>query len=325
MGVPERDTLIRLYEIMASTKQCDERLRSMLSSGQMAVVYYSPRGQEVISAALGTVLRPDDYLVTNYRGLHDQLAKGVAMRGLWAEYLGKATGTCKGKGGPMHITDRKAGVMVTTGVVGSGLPIANGLALSSQLHGDGRVTLATFGDGASNIGAFHEALNLASLWSLPVVFLCQNNGYGEHTPFAKAARQENVSVRGASYAMPATTVDGNDPLAVHAALTAAVERARRGAGPTLVEATTYRFWGHFFGDNMMYMPAAEREAARAADPVPRFRAWLISEGHAAEEELADIEAAVEAAIDDAVDFAQSSPVPAESELHIDVYAEAVAG
>lgn len=323
MGAPERDTLVRLYESMTRIKQCDERFRSLLSSGQMFIIYYSPRGQEAIAAAIGTALRPDDYLVTTYRGLHDHLAKGVSMRDLWAEFLGRATGTCKGKGGPMHITDKKSGVMVTTGVVGSGLPIANGLALSSQVMGDGKVTVVTFGDGASNIGAFHEALNLASLWSLPVVFVCQNNGYGEHTAFAKAARQENVAVRAAGYAMPGVTVDGNDPPAVYGAVTEAVERARSGGGPTLVEATTYRFWGHYFGDAMAYMPPEEREAAMAADPVPRYRAWLIEQGHATEEQLAAFEAKVEEEITDAVEFAQSSPFPEADEIYTDVYAEVV--
>jgi pyruvate dehydrogenase E1 component alpha subunit len=323
MNTQETATLVRLYEIMAKIKQCDERLRSMLSSGQIALVYYSPRGQEAISAAIGCALRADDYLVTTYRGLHDQLAKGVLLRKLWAEYLGKTTGICKGKGGPMHITDKSSGVMVTTGVVGSGLPIANGLALASQLKADGRVTVACFGDGASTIGAFHEALNLASLWSLPVVFVCQNNGYGEHTTFAKAARQPNVAMRGSSYAMRSVSVDGNDPVRSYEAITEAVQLARAGDGPTLVEASTYRFWGHYFGDNMMYMPPEERKAAMDADPVPRYRSWLAEGGHATENELAAIEAGVEQELDEAVEFALSSPTPDGSELFTDVYAEAV--
>ena len=188
----------------------DESMRGLLSSGRLAAVYYSVRGQEVLAAAMGVNLRPTDYIVTTYRGIHDQLAKGMPLRELCAEYYGKATGTCKGKGGPMHITYPKAGIMVTTGVVGSGLPIANGLALASQLKKDGRVTVCTFGDGASNIGAFHESLNMASLWKLPVVFLCQNNGYGECTKYEKATAVANIAERAASYNMRGVTVDGND-------------------------------------------------------------------------------------------------------------------
>ena len=156
-GGPDRDTLVRMYEIQTTIKQCDERFRSMLMGGQIQLIYYSPRGQECISAGYAVHLRPDDYVVTTYRGLHDHLAKGVPLRELWAEFLGKATGTCKGKGGPMHITHPASGLMVTTGIVGGGIPIANGLALAAQLDGTDRVTVVNFGDGATNIGAFHEA------------------------------------------------------------------------------------------------------------------------------------------------------------------------
>jgi pyruvate dehydrogenase E1 component alpha subunit len=323
MTAPDRDTLVHLYQTMTLIKQCDERFRTMLASGQLAIMYYPPRGQEAIAAAIGATLRRDDYLVTTYRGLHDHLAKGASLRALVAEYLGRATGTCKGKGGPMHITDKEAGVMVTTGIVGSGLPIANGLAFASQVAGDGKVTVVTFGDGASNIGAFHEALNLAAVWSLPVVFVCQNNGYGESTAFSKAARQENVAVRAAAYGMPGVCVDGNDPLAIYDAMDSAVGRARSGEGPTLVEARTYRFWGHYFGDMMGYMPSEERAAAMEADPVPRYRAWLIEQGHVTDEQLAGFEASVEAEISDAIDFARNSAPPDPDELLVDVYGEVV--
>jgi pyruvate dehydrogenase E1 component alpha subunit len=255
--------------------------------------------------------------------LHDQIAKGVDMRQLWAEYLGKATGTCKGKGGPMHVTDPSSGLMVTTGVVGSGLPIANGLALASKLNGSDRVTVVNFGDGASNIGSFHEALNLASVWKLPVVFVCQNNRYGEHTRYEWATSVGQVSDRAGGYAMPGVTVDGNDPIATYNAAKEAVARARAGEGPTLLEIMTYRFHGHIMGDNMSYMPAEEREAAMAADPVPRFRQWLIDQGHFSDADLITIENQIESVIDDAVEFATTSPGPSLEELYTDVYAEVV--
>ncbi len=322
-ALPDRASLVRMYEIQTTIKQCDEKFRSMLMGGQIALIYYSPRGQECISAGWGVHLRPDDYVLTIYRGLHDHLAKGVPLRELWAEFLGRATGTCKGKGGPMHITHPASGLVVTTGIVGSGIPIANGFGLAAQLKGTDQVTLVNFGDGASNIGAFHEGLNLAAVWKLPVIFVCQNNQYGEHTPMRMATSVDKISSRGAAYDMPGVTVDGNDPVAVWHAMGEAVERARSGGGPTLVEAVTYRFWGHLMGDAMEYMPKEERKAAMEADPVPRYRQWLIDNGHAADDDLTAIESKAQDAIEDAVQFALDSPFPDPSELYTDVYAEVV--
>jgi pyruvate dehydrogenase E1 component alpha subunit len=323
MSSGPHDISLRLYRVMSTIKQCDERFRSEVASGKIFIVYYSPRGQEAISAAIGCAVENSDYLVTTYRGLHDHIAKGVPLRSLCAEFLGRATGTCKGKGGPMHVTDPASGVMVTTGIVGAGLPIATGLALSAQLSGDGRVTVVTFGDGASNIGAFHEAMNLAALWNLPMVFVCQNNRYAEMTPFAKHQRNERVSDRAQGYAMRGVTVDGNDPLEVYAEIDAAVRRARAGEGPTLVEALTYRFWGHYLGDAMTYMPEEERAEAMAADPVPQFRSWIVRQGIASEDRLSVIEAEIAAEVDDAFEYAHASPPPGIEEAFTDVYAEGV--
>ncbi len=311
--------LRRMFELVTTITQTDERFRTLLSSGRVRSTYYSPKGQECISAAFGAVLRPDDYCVTMYRGLHDHLSKGVPMRELFAEFLGRATGTCKGKGGPMHVTHPASGLMVTTGVVGSGLPIANGLAWASKLKGTDQVTIVNFGDGASNIGAFHEALNLAAVWELPVVFVCQNNRYGEHTRYEWATSASQVSQRSTAYEIPGVTVDGNDPVATYWAANEAVERARAGEGPSLVEAMTYRFWGHIFGDNMRYMPPEERKAAMDADPTVRYRERLIRDGHFSEDELASIETDVAAAIEDALNFAMESPPPGPEELYTDVY------
>lgn len=321
---PSRDILLKMFSTMALLKQNDERFRSLLKAGKMAMPYYSWRGQEVIPAATSAALNDDDYICTIYRGLHDSLARGVPLKPLWAELIGKATGTCKGKGGPMHITHPASGVMVTTGVVGSSMPIANGLGYASQVLGDGRVTVANFGDGASNIGAFHESLNLASLWKLPVIFLCANNGYAEHTKFENGTTVPNVSMRAASYGMAGVTVDGNDPPAMYAAARQAVDRARAGNGPTLIEAMTFRFFGHVFGDNDFYMDKDEKAERMARDPCPAYRQWLIDEGYAQEAELASIEAGHEAAIDEAQAFALESPFPDLAELTRDVYAEAVA-
>ena len=311
--------LERMFELVTTINVADERFRTLLTSGRVRSTYYSPKGQECISAAFGAVLRQDDYCVTMYRGLHDHISKGVPLRELFAEFLGRVTGTCKGKGGPMHVTHPDSGLMVTTGVVGSGLPIANGLAWASKLKGTDQVTIVNFGDGASNIGAFHEALNLAAVWELPVIFICQNNRYGEHTRYEWATSATQVAQRSVAYEMPGVTVDGNDPVATYWAASEAVERARSGGGPTLVEAMTYRFWGHIFGDNMRYMPPEERKAAMDADPAVVYRKWLLDGGHFSEAELAEVEAAVAARIDDAMQFALDSPPPGPEELYTDVY------
>jgi pyruvate dehydrogenase E1 component alpha subunit len=326
MSINEIDPriLVDMYRKVALVKLNDERFRSAIKSGRLVMPYYSTRGQEVIPAAVSVNLNPDDYICTIYRGIHDSLAKGVPMKALWAELAGKATGSCKGKGGPMHITHPDLGVMVTTGIVGSSMLIANGLALASQILGDGRIAVANFGDGASNIGAFHEALNLASVWKLPVVFVCQNNRYGEHTKFAVSTSIDQVAKRAAAYTMPGIHVDGNDPVAMYWAAKEAVDRARSGGGPTLIEAMTFRFNGHVVGDTDDYMDPGEKEAWIAKDPVPLFRAWLIEQGHAREDELAAMEAGISAEIEEALTFALESPFPETAEIRRDVYGKELA-
>lgn len=319
---PDGDTQIAIFRKMALLKANDERSRKVITSGRLVMPYYPYRGQEVIPAALAVNLRDTDYLCTIYRGIHDMLAKGLPLNALWAEVAGRIDGTCKGKGGPMHLTDVEHGVMVTTGIVGASMPIANGLAWASQLRGEDRVSVATFGDGASNIGAFHESLNLAAVWKLPTIFVCQNNRYGEHTAYAKATSVERISDRAAAYGILGIHVDGNDPIAMYTAARRAVEHARAGNGPVLLEAVTFRFHGHVFGDAGGYIPKAEYDAAVAADPYPRFRAKLVADGTAAEALLAGIEAEVEAQIDAAVDFALNSPFPDAAEALTDVYGAA---
>lgn len=318
---PSKAVLVDLYRRMTLIKQNDERFRATIKAGKIVAPYYSPRGQEVIPSAVSVNLRDTDYICTIYRGIHDMLAKGVPMKLLWAEIAGKVTGTCKGKGGPMHITHPASGVMVTTGIVGSSMPIANGLAMAAQIRGEDRVAVAYFGDGASNIGAFHESLNMAAVWKLPVVFVCQNNRYGEHTKYSVATAAKQISDRAAGYQMPGVTVDGNDPLAMYAAAKQAVDRARAGGGPTLIEAMTFRFHGHVFGDMDGYMDKGEKDAWIARDPVPAFRAWLIQNGHASEADLSGIEAAINAELDAAVEFALTSAPPELDELRRDVFAE----
>lgn len=317
---PDAAQQIEIYRRMALIKANDERSRKVIMTGKLIMPYYSPRGQEVIPSALSVNLTDEDYICTIYRGSHDQLAKGLPLKDLWAEVAGRTTGTCKGKGGPMHVTYPEKGIMVTTGIVGSSMPIANGLAWGSQLKEDGRVTVAYFGDAASNIGAFHESLNLAAIWKLPIIFVCQNNEWGEHTAYSKTSNVQ-VAERGAAYGMPGVRVDGNDPFEMFAVAKEAIDRARAGEGPTLIEAMTYRFYSHVFGDADAYMDKDRKAAAMAADPVPRFRAHLIAQGISSEDQLAAMEAQIEADIDEAVEHALASPFPEVEELSRDVFAQ----
>jgi TPP-dependent pyruvate/acetoin dehydrogenase alpha subunit len=314
------ETLLEIYRRSTLIKQNDERIIKMLKAGKLVIPYYSGRGQEIIPSAISVSLTDDDYICTIYRGIHDMLAKGLPLNELWAELAGRIDGTSKGKGGPMHLTYPKKGLMVTTGVVGSSMPIANGLAWASQLAKDGRVTIAYFGDGAANIGAFHEALNMAALWKLPVLFVCQNNRYAEHTTFADSTAVGALASRAAGYNMPGMTVNGNDADEMYGAAKVAIDRARAGEGPTFIEAMTYRFNGHVYGDAGSYMDKDEKAAAVAADPVPALRKRLIDSSIADEPTLAAIEAEIEVRLDEAVDFAMRSALPELIELKRDVYA-----
>lgn len=318
--VPDAATQLDIYRRMSTIMQNDVASRRIVKTGRLVMPYYSPRGQEVIPSAISVNLTDDDKICTIYRGIHDMIAKGVPLRSLWAEIAGRVTGTCKGKGGPMHITHPASGVMVTTGIVGSSMPIANGIAWAAKLEKSERVTIAYFGDGASNIGAFHESLNMASVWKLPVIFVCQNNGFAEHTRYENATSVDFISKRAIGYGMPGFTVDGNDPLEMYAAANEAVARARAGEGPTLLECKTFRFFGHVFGDDDHYMTKEEKAAAMEKDPVPAFRARLIADGHASEEQLVEMETQIAAEIQDAIDFALGSEVAGLEELTLDVYA-----
>lgn len=318
------EVLVKIFTVASKIKLYDEAYRSAMRSGKVGGMYYSPRGQEIIPASFAAVLAPEDYVLTIYRGIHDQIAKGVPLPTLTAEFFGKASGSCKGKGGPMHVTDVASGLILTTGVVGSGLPIGVGVGLSAQLRKSGQVAVVNFGDGASNIGAFHESLNLASLWNLPVIFACQNNQYAEYTKYSLGTSVDQIAKRGASYSMRSIHVDGNDPEAMYEAARTAVDAARAGQGPTLIEALTYRFHGHVMGDSMGYMPREERKAAMAADPVPRLRADLIAAGTLTEEQAVAIEQGLQKEIDEAFEYAIAQPLPDPADSVTDVYAEGVA-
>jgi acetoin:2,6-dichlorophenolindophenol oxidoreductase subunit alpha len=316
---PPRAALAEMYRQMLTTTFADDRAREEAKGGRLQAAFYPVRGLEGVCAALGAAMQPKDQLVSTYRNLADALAKGTSLRAVVAELYGRVDGTSKGKGGPMHLHDTAVGFVTTTGIVGAGLPIATGLALAAQLDGDDRVVVATFGDGATSIGATHEALNLAALWRLPLVFLCQNNQWGEHTPLAEYTASTDLAARAASYGMRAVAVDGFDPLASWRVLNDALAAARCGNGPVFVEAITYRLTGHTGTADFSYVPADELAAAMKRDAAPAFRKWLLANGFD-DTELADIEEVARQAVEDAFSFAQSSPLPTTDELYTDVFA-----
>lgn len=310
----------RLYELMALMKTADDRLSKGIGTGEFVCVYWPSRGQEAIAAAMGVALREDDQLVTTYRGLHDLIGKGVPLEEIYGEMMGRVVGAGRGKGGTMHIANPGKGVMLSTGIVGAGPPVAVGLAMAGKRKGLDRVTVVSFGDGATNTGSFHEAANMAALWDLPLVFVCQNNLYAEMTPTADTMKIARVADRAAGYGMPGVRVDGNDPLAVLAVLGQALERARSGGGPTLLECMTFRFRGHYFGDRMPYIPKEQLADAMAADPVPRFRSRLEAAGICGADELDRIDDEALAAVETALRTVLGADPPSLDELDRDVYA-----
>jgi acetoin:2,6-dichlorophenolindophenol oxidoreductase subunit alpha len=317
------ETQKRIYALMVLMKAADDRLSKGIGTGEFMCVYWPSRGQEAIAAAMGVALRADDQLVTTYRGLHDLLGKGVPLEEIYGEMMGRTVGASRGKGGTMHIANPEKGVMLSTGIVGAGPPVAVGLAMGAKRKGIDRVTVVSFGDGATNTGSFHEAANMAALWDLPVVFLCQNNLYAEMTPTGDTMKLEHVADRAAGYGMPGVRIDGNNPLAVTAALFEALQRARSGGGPTFIECVTFRFRGHYFGDRMPYIPKDQLAAAMAADPVPKFRAHLEDAGICGGEELDNIENEAAATVEAALKTVMSAGCPSIDELDRDVYGASI--
>ena len=320
-SVVDTESLSRMYSLMLTTALADQKSVAESKAGRLQAAFYPVRGMEAVCAALGEVLTPRDRLVSTYRNLGDALAKGTTLRSIMAEMYGRRAGLSRGKGGPMHLQDPAIGFTATTGIVGSGLPIAVGLAMAAQLDDAGGATVVTFGDGATSIGAFHEAMNFAGLWQLPLVFVCQNNQWGEHTPLASYAANTDLAARAAAYSVRAQKVDGFDPMAAHAALTEAVARARAGDGPTFVEFIHYRLTGHTGTADFSYVPEGELKIAMERDPAPTFRAWLLEHGHLTEEQVVGIEKRAREVVDDAFSYAAACELPAASDLYTDVFAD----
>jgi 2-oxoisovalerate dehydrogenase E1 component len=317
----EPATLKEIYRQISRIHAVDRAIKSGLSGGKFRFSYWPMTGQEAIPAALAPLLSARDYMVTVYRGIHDQVAKGVSLKGLFAEALGRVDGVNRGRGGSPHISDPSSGSMLTTAIVGGGTPIANGLALAAQLRGENRVTIVNFGDGATSIGAVHEAMNLAGVWKLPVIFLCQNNQIGEYTKIPDYTASKDFASRAAGYGFKGVKLDGNDPVAFHIEMRDIIADVRAGRGPVFVEAVTLRLGSHSgFKDNELLSPEALK-AGKEAWPVPRTRSLLIETGICTENELTEIEAAAAAEVQDAVAFAEASPIAGEDAMFDHVYGD----
>ncbi|HKP16874.1 MAG TPA: thiamine pyrophosphate-dependent dehydrogenase E1 component subunit alpha [Gaiellaceae bacterium] len=319
LGLPPAD-LLHMHRKMWAIRAFEERAIELFTAGELPGFLHSQIGQEATCVGTCAALDPEDWITSTHRGHGDIIAKGGRLDRMMAELYGRETGYCRGKGGSMHLFDFGLGILGANGIVGAGLPIAVGAALSARLRGTAQVSVSFFGDGASNEGAFHEALNLASTWQLPVVFVCQNNEYAESTPRRVQQAIADIATRGAAYGVPGVVVDGMDVLAVREVVSAAVERGRDGGGPTLVEAKTYRFYGHYVGDPGVYRPSEEVEAWKQRDPIRLFEARLAEAGVLGREEADQVEAEVRQEVDDAVEFARASPEPDPASAFEDVYA-----
>ena len=308
-----------IFETMLRIRKFESKAADSFAKGLCAGNIHVSLGQEASAAGAAAALEPRDRITSTHRGHGHCLAKGARSDKAMAELFGKATGYCGGKGGSMHIADVSLGILGANGIVGAGLPIATGAALASKIRGSGEVALCFFGDGASNNGTFHESLNMAAAWNLPVIFLCENNRYAVSVPIHTVTNTETIAVRAKAYDIPGVTVDGNDPLAVYEAVKEAVDRARAGKGPSLVECATYRHTGHYCGDPAQYRPAAYLEEAMQNDCVPRFIAYLLKNGFS-QQEIDALDAAMEEEIEAAFAFAQESPYPDVAMATTDVYA-----
>jgi acetoin:2,6-dichlorophenolindophenol oxidoreductase subunit alpha len=318
-----RDRLQWMYERMTLIREFEETLRQLVGRGVPTGPVHYYIGQEAVAAGVCAALGVTDWIASTHRGHGHAIAKGADVRSMMAELFGKSTGTNRGKGGSMHITDTSVGMLGVNPIVGMGVTHAVGAALSARVRGSDQVAAAFFGDGATSQGAVHEDMNLAAIWSLPVLFICENNGYADATPVEYAVASNNIAGRAAAYNMPGVIVDGQDVTAVYLAAQDAVDRARSGKGPSLIECTTYRYYGHHQGDDPLRYRTAEEEAqARARDCIQCFREQAIALQILSAEELDAIESRNHQLLDDAVKFAGDSPVPASSELHTNVYVAA---
>ena len=315
--------LLGMYEQMLTIRKFEEQAIALFERGHIRGNVHPCIGQEAVSVGVCANLRRDDYMTSTHRGHGNCLAKGADPRIMMAELLGRRTGYCKGKGGSMHIADFEGGNLGANGIVGGGFAIATGAGIGIQNRGTDQVVVCFFGDGAANQGTFHESLNLAALWKLPVLYVCENNQYALSTPLRESVGLPELSERGRAYGIPGVRVDGNDVLEVCIKVEEAVRQARAGEGPTLLDCLTYRFFGHFTGDKghgITYRTRQEMEEWRTRCPIARLRRYLLDAGLVADEKLAEIEARAEAAIAAAAQYGMDSPWPSPDEALQDVFA-----
>jgi acetoin:2,6-dichlorophenolindophenol oxidoreductase subunit alpha len=316
-------TLRSLHRTMLTIRLFEQRVSREFRTGEIPGFVHMYIGQEAVAAGVCANLRDDDYVTSTHRGHGHCIAKGCELDAMMAEIYGREDGLCKGRGGSMHIADFSRGMLGANAIVGGGIALATGAGLAATVHGTDQVAVAFFGDGAANQGVLHESLNLAAIWRLPVVYVCENNGFAESTPAAYATSVPDVASRAAGYAIPGTIADGRDVLEVFAAAKDAVSRARAGEGPTLLEVKTYRFMGHFEGDPERYRDDDERKALAASDALEALAARILADGHASEGELDTLRGEIEAAVDRAVEFARASPFPDPATIERYVYPEPV--
>jgi pyruvate dehydrogenase E1 component alpha subunit len=313
---PPDDVLRWMFEHMLLIRTFEERIASLRQSGALQGSAHLYVGQEAVAVGVCAALNKDDFVASTHRGHGHAIAKGVDVKRMMAELYGRATGTNGGKGGSMHIADTSVGMLGATGIVGAGTPLALGAALSAQKRRTEQVAVAFFGDGAMGQGVVYECLNMAAIWKLPMIFVCENNGYAESTPAEYALSTPDLADRAAAFKMPAFVVDGQDVLNVYQHARDAVQRARRGEGPTFLECKTYRYYGHFLGDDPhRYRTVEEETYYRSRDCIER----LLGGGSLTDNDAQDIQLSVEELIDEAVRFAESSPLPRTTELTTQVY------
>lgn len=319
----QKEFLLEMYRKMVLIRQFEDRVKFLFLEGIMPGTIHQYQGQEACAVGVCMALNEDDIITSTHRPHGHALAKGLTVDEMMAELFGKVTGCCKGKGGSMHMGNLDKGMITAVAIVGGNVPLATGAALAFKMRNEKRVAVSFMGDGATNEGAFHEALNMGAIWTLPVIYVVENNLYGASTPVGMVVRTEKISDRASIYKMPGVTVDGNDPIAVYEAAKEAVQRARNGQGPTLLELITYRITGHSRRDPALYQPKEEREKAKENEPIGRFAKHLVENKIATEQELEDIGNQIENEIEQAVEAAMKAPEPKPEDALEDMFVESI--